>query len=723
MTNFENDYLNDLKCIAFLPDKYLVHMKNTTIRLLNLFLLLSIHKTCFSQTTWYHQWGILPDKTLNFFIGEASGERAFNNIAELSQYNRQRTSDEFSGTLFESQYVVDKLKEYGLSGINIERFGKTKSWRGMAGSLWEVNPRKDKIADISDLPFMVAPGSPNTDIEAEVIYIGEAFSGDLDKMDLTDKIVLTSARTGSIMNTLLQKGVKGVISYYSPHPLENELLFSDMKGGGFPRAGSSTMFGFNLPPRDGIVMRDRLLRGEKIVVRAVIKFRTEEFDIQVPTCVIPGTDPAAGEVIISAHLFEGYGIQGANDNVSGAAAILETARMINKLITEGTIPKPRRTIRFIWVPEFSGTIPWVLAHKDIMKKTLCNFNLDMVGLSLSKYKSSFILHRTTYGNASFMNDVLENYYRYVGETNQMNSVISGSRFFNRIAAPTGTDDPFNYNIMSSSGGSDHEVFNDWGVQVPGVLMITWPDPFYHTTQDRVDKCDPTQLKRVVFLTAISAYTIAAAAEDDALDIAGEVYGNATRRIGYQVSESFDLVNKCGADNLISVLKRSIGNIRGTERGEEMTIRSVLKLCPGSERVKDLLESQVKSIEDMAQSQINNLIKMAGYRASDFGMPKLVLTETTAEKRYSSLVPALITDVRDWGFEGYNEKVNKLTDDVRKKYTVSGLPDRDEAARLINGQNSIMDIKYILDAQNKPETSADGLFNYLNLLKEAGIIRF
>jgi aminopeptidase YwaD len=498
------------------------------------------------------------------------------------------------------------------------------------------------------------------------------------------------------------------------------LIFSDPKGGGFSRSGPAKLFVFNLPPRDGSILRDRLERGEKLKVHAVIKFRTEELDLQVPTCVIQGSDPATGEVIISAHLFEGYGVQGANDNVSGSAAILETARVINKLIMDGTVARPKRTIRFIWVPEYSGTIPWVNAHKDITKKTLANINLDMVGLSLARYKSSFILHRTSYGNASFMNDVLENYYRYVGETNQMNSVISGSSFFNRIVAPTGTDDPFYYQIMTSSGGSDHDVFDDWGV--PGVLLITWPDPFYHTTQDRVDKCDPTQLKRVVFITAISAYTIAAAGEDDALDIAGEVFGNSTRRTGYQVSESFDRLNKCGADNLISLLKRETGNIRGIEAGEEMTIRSIAKLSPGSQRLKDLLESQIKSLSEFVQTQIANLNKTAEYRAADFGMPKLVLTETAAEKKYGTIIPSLVIDVRDLGYDGFSEKLNKLPDDIKNKYLASGIADRDEAARLINGKNSLMDIKYILDAQNKIETSPEGLLNYFNLLKEAGIIK-
>lgn len=696
-------------------------MRTGFLKFVALLILLLYSERSNSQFAYYYQWGLLPDNIIDYFIGESSGELAYNHIFEMSEYNRKRDPSEFSGTLMEAQYVTDRLKEYGLSEVNIERFGKSSTWRGVTGSLWEMSPAKAKIADFEDMPFLLASGSRNADVEAELVYIGEAFNGDLDKLDLTGKIVLTSARTGAILNMILQKGALGIVSYYSSHPYENPVMVPE--GGIYSRSSTSQIFGFNLPPRDGIILRDRLLSGEKIIVHAVVKFRTEEVDIQVPTCVIPGKDPAAGEIIISAHLFEGYGVQGANDNISGSAAILETARLITRLISDGKIAQPKRSIRFIWIPEFSGTIPWVIAHKDIMKKTLCNLNLDMVGLSLSKYKSSFILHRTPYGNAHFINDVLENYYRYVGETNQINSVVSGSRFPKRIVAPTGTDDPFYYQIESTSGGSDHEVFNDWGVQVPGVLMITWPDPFYHTSQDRVDKCDPTQLKRVAFITAISAYTIASADEDQAFDISGEVYGNSVRRLGYQVSKSFDEVNKTGADKLSGVLKRAIANIRGVCLGEEMTLRSVLELSPGSTRLKELLDQQVKSLKDVSEAQVASLIRIAGYRAEDFGMPRLSLNPTNDERRAAAIIPSLVTDLRDLGYEGYNQKTDLLPQEIKDKYKATGVIDVSEAAKLINGKNSLLDIKYLLDCQYKNESSLAGLENYLNLLKAAGIIKF
>ena len=698
-------------------------MRNRVCRYVVLIIVLMFPGTVNSQYAWYYQWGLLPDNIIDYFIGESSGERAYNHIFELSGYNRRRDTTEFTGVLMESRYVVDKLKEYGLSEINIERFEKTRSWQGIVGTLSEISPNHEKIADMADEPFLIASGSADTDVEAYLVFVGDTYSGELDKMDLTDKIVLTPARPGNLVTTILQKGAVGIVSYYSPRPLEDALMIPDSKGGGLSRGGQQKIFGFTLSPREGTLLRDRLMSGEKIKVHAVVKSRTEEIDIQVPTCVIQGTDPESGEIIISAHLFEGYGVQGANDNISGSAAILETARIISKLIADGKIDRPKRNIRFIWIPEFSGTIPWVKAHKDIIKRTLCNLNLDMVGLSLSKYKSSFILHRTPYGNAHFLNDVLENYYRYVGETNQINSVVSGTKFFKRIVAPTGTDDPFYYQIESTSGGSDHEVFNDWGVQVPGVLMITWPDPFYHTSQDRIDKCDPTQLKRVAFITAISAYTIATAGEGKAIDIAGEVYGNANRRLGYQVSKSFDEVNKTDAEKLPSVLKRAVNNIKGVSLGEDMTLKSVVELAPTSARLKDLLEQQSKSLKYAAEAQIANLIKVAGFRADDFGLPKLNVVPGNEEKRAATIIPSLIIDPRDLGYEGYNQKINSLTSEVRDKYRVTGVADVSEVAKLINGKNSLLDIKYLIDCQNKTESSLTGLENYLNRLKEACIIRF
>jgi hypothetical protein len=108
-------------------------MKNTLLRVITFLAVAFPFSTTYGQYTWYYQWGILPDNIIDNFIGESSGERAYNHIAELSEYNRQRTVSEFSGTLMESQYIIDRLNEYGLSDVKIERFEKVNSWRGKIG--------------------------------------------------------------------------------------------------------------------------------------------------------------------------------------------------------------------------------------------------------------------------------------------------------------------------------------------------------------------------------------------------------------------------------------------------------------------------------------------------------------------------------------------------------------------------------------------------------------
>ncbi len=62
------------------------------------------------------------------------------------------------------------------------------------------------------------------------------------------------------------------------------------------------------------------------------------------TGVIRGTDGANAEEVLSlGHLYE----QGAHDNATGVAAIIGAAETMNRLIKDGKLPRPKRTIRVL----------------------------------------------------------------------------------------------------------------------------------------------------------------------------------------------------------------------------------------------------------------------------------------------------------------------------------------------------------------------------------------
>jgi aminopeptidase YwaD len=667
---------------------------------------------------------LLPGSIIDELIGEASGERAMNHIYEMAAYIHDRPSMEYSGYFFETQYIIDRLKEYGLEGTVVNKYPGGTTWDGVKGTLWEVSPGKSKIADYGDLPAVLASGSTNTDVTAELVWIGEGRQEDIDKVGVSGKIVVTSGSISTVHSLAVAKGALGVISYDSPRPLQVPLAIP-ISGIGGRRGGESTAkFGFFLPPREGIILRDRLLGREKITVHAIVKVQNLEYDMEVPSCIIKGTDPNAGEVVFSAHLFEGYVKMGANDDLSGCAAILEIARMLNTMINEGRIERPGRTIRFMWAPEFSGTGPWVNQNKDIMKKTLCNINLDMVGLWLLKSQSFLCMHRTTYGNPHYINDVMENYYNFVGLGNRAGLAVSGrGGFVKRIVAPTGSDDPFYYAIDDHTGSSDHEVFNDWGVQVPGIMMITWPDLYYHTSQDIADKCDPTELKRVCFIGAAAAYTIAYADESIASKIAMEVTANAAGRIGKQVERAIDEISTAKKEDFENIYKRTKGFIEAAVINEKATLITTSELAVNSVSFNPYITKLTASIDATGKASLSAFDSYAELKAKPMGLAGISFKPTELETKAKTIVPKMTLLVTEKGYRGYSAELTKLDPKVLETYPIKGRSlDTQEIGRLCNGKNSALDIKKLLDTQLKQgETDLQDVINYIYTLKEAGLV--
>lgn len=691
-------------------------------------LFLFVFATCLSaQVTPFHQWTLLNTKYFDEIAGESSGDIAMHHTIAMAGWERNRHADEFASTFWESDYVLKTLKAYGFTNAKIDKFPSPgKVWDGIKGLLWEVSPKRQKLADFEEVGAMLASGSQNANVTAELVWVGEAREKDFEGIDVAGKIVLSSASVGQVHSIATKKGAAGVISFYSPRPLVDPLQipWSGISGRGSAQ-GQQATFGFLLPPREGYRLKDRLMRGEKITLHAQVETGMVEYDLEVPNCVIEGTDPNAGEVIFSAHLFEGYNKMGANDDISGCAAILDVARTLKTLFDEGRLPRPKRSIRFIWAPEFSGTIPWVKANKDIMEKTLCNINLDMVGLWLSKSGSFLCLERTTYGNPHYLNDVMENYYKYVGETNKEIIQSRATADEKWILSPNGSNDPFYFAIETHYGASDHEVFNDWGVQVPGIMMITWPDNYYHTSHDNPDKLDATQFKRVIAIAAASAYTIASADDDMMMKIAAEVVSNASKRIGYQLSRALELVGNANAENFLQVAKKAVSFIEACYINEAATLNTVLELASDTKNGESYIKAMTKSLEKIRDANLSLLEQQYKTIGAKFGIKKIEFPLSDIEKKAKKIVPRQTKLVKENGYGGFQLAFAKLPAEMAQKAMSRGGAyfDRNEMARLCDGKNSLLDIKKLLDTQNQREADLQAIMDYAEILKAAQLIEY
>ena len=688
-------------------------------------LALSAPSSLTAQLTPWHHWTLLDSAVMDEIIGEASGETAWNTIMETGGYNQDRLAEQYGeATFYESQYIYDQLLRYGIPGAEVVRYPGGQVWDGIKGELWEVSPMRQKLASYQDLRAMLANGSASADVTAELVWVGMGTLEELDRVDVAGKIVVTEGSISGVHSAAcVQRGALGVVSIANGRPLFDPLQIPWSGVGSRRGGGGEAKFGFFIPPREGEILKARLMAGETITVHAQVETTTEPYELQDPVAYIPGTDPDAPEIILSAHLFEGYVKQGANDNKSGSATILEVARTLNTLIEEGRIPRPRRTIRFLWGPEFSGTGPWVQEHKDLMEKTLANINMDMVGEWLSLNKAYMRMMRTTYGQPHYINDVMENYYRFVGESNN-ERIQNRSGFYKvpqRIVAPSGADEPFYYSIETHYGSSDHEVFNDWGVQVPGIMMIAWPDQWYHTSGDRVDKADPTQLKRVAIIGAAAAYTVASADDDLAIRLAGEIASNATRRLGHQLIIGQELLNDATTEDLTEQYKWARAHIEGTVMAEKETLASVLELGTDKARLGDYIDEMQGVVDAIGEAHLAALESHMDATATRLGVRPVELRMTDLERQASRVVPRQTALVKQDGYTGWREYLNAVPADVGSRYPYEGLANASELQLLIDGSHSALDIKKMLDAQSQSTSDLQSILNYLELLKAAGLV--
>jgi hypothetical protein len=165
--------------------------------------------------------------------------------------------------------------------------------------------------------------------------------------------------------------------------------------------------------------------------------------------------------------------------------------------TSRKLPRPKRTINFQWVPEIAGTNAYLTAHPEKKRAIIGTLNFDMEGIRVAASRSYWILQRTPDTFPSYINDVAQSMMEYVSEISRervrFRRSILGYAPTQPVESPRGSKDAFYIKIDKHYGSSDHVTYMQHGI--PAVMFITWPDMWYHSSEDTPDKQDPTQYKR------------------------------------------------------------------------------------------------------------------------------------------------------------------------------------------------------------------------------------
>ncbi|MCX7973428.1 MAG: M28 family peptidase, partial [Candidatus Aminicenantes bacterium] len=532
--------------------------------------------------------------------------------------------------------------------------------------------------------------------------------------DIKGKIVLVNGPPERARLLAVEKyGALGLIGYSSSHPEVDP----DQVGWSSIRVseGQKPTFAFMISTRQGRQLRDLLESGQEVEVRAIVKTQMVPYREEMVAALLPGKEFPEEELVFTAHIFEGFAKQGANDNASGCVAILETARVLKKLIDERKIPPLRRSIRFLFVPEISGTAAYIQKYPEIARRFFANINEDMVGEALIKNNAYFYVERSPHSLPSYLGDVIETFAEWMAETQRIS--LEGRSGEMGIVSPTGTRDPFYYRVAPYTGGSDHVVFIDGGVRVPAVMFIVWPDFWYHTSGDLPDKSDSTQLKRVVVLSAASALFLANGGPADVPKIIVEVSSRAQKRLAEELKKGETYLLNASKDNLHDQRKEALNLIDQAFRREKETLASIRFFSRGDKGAEEKINSRIKDFETLKLIYLNLLEELYRQRCSELKIAPIKLSLTPEEQRLSRIVP-----VRTEKMKGYFNAM-EFRDRLRQ---IKDLPAYNlgraefEARNFIDGQRSILDIRNALAAEYGP-IPLKQVENFIVVLEKTGFV--
>ncbi len=463
---------------------------------------------------------LLPSAQSRAIGEEVSGSIAMRNVRALSLHHRMRGSAGFRAA---AEQVRDRLRDYGLEGAEIISlpadgrifYGTQRSrpgWNARFAELWEQAREGEtwrdatRIASWAEQPISLAQDSVSGRAEAELVDIGAGTSeADYANREIRGRLVLTSSQPEAVAALAIGRfGAAGIISWAQNQRTawwgDDETL---VRWGHLETFGAHPTFAFMVSPGRARGWQERLRRGETVRLRAQVDAGREPSAYLIPTAIIPGRRRDR-EIVYSCHL--DHPSPGANDNASGCAGILEVARTLQRLIASGALPRPERTIRFVWPSEIEGTIALLNARPEFATRTLATIHLDMVGGNPDITGSILRVHGSPPSLPSFVSDVAFAFADYVNAQSLQFASTGAAQM--PLIDPQGSRRALQAEIGGFNMGSDHQVWAEGSYRVPIIYIADWPDRFIHTQRDVPDNLDPTKMRRAIFIAAASGYFLA-----------------------------------------------------------------------------------------------------------------------------------------------------------------------------------------------------------------------
>jgi len=474
-------------------------------------------------------------------------------VSFMDQYWRLAGNPGFNASI---DHIRDRLIAGGFSPepsgavatVRVDEFQSGRGWDYRTGTLafdGSAEPallsrERDRVS-LAINSFSTPPGG----LRALLVDVGVGAAADYEGKNITGAVVLGDAPLGRLwQEAVKRRGAAGVVStdiapYIRPSdpaamsPEQQDVL----QWGTIPYDAAVHGFGFKSSSRAADRMRRQLKKGP-VAVRVTIDATFYENPNRSLVAELRGRSKPDERIVMVAHVQE----PGANDDGSGCGTLYAVARALNEAIRSGTLPRPERTLTFMWVDEIRGSRRWLTARPDEARGVQYMMALDMTGEDTRKTGGTFLIEKQADPSAVWPRP--SDPHTEWGSDDVKPESLKGSLLNDlhlSVCLRRARDSGWVVRTNPYEGGSDHTVFASAGV--PSLLNWHFTDRFYHTNQDRLDKVSAPEMENVGVAVATTAWVLASADDDDALVVADLVTDAARRRLELERAQGATIVEK------------------------------------------------------------------------------------------------------------------------------------------------------------------------------------
>ena len=357
-------------------------------------------------------------EVLPLILRGTSGQRLLQNVDSVWETDRWNSFDQFHRTTetlvrhYEAAGALAEVEAIQTGGwIESGRWIVDQAQDVHAAVVDVVHPVRQRVLDYRENPWHAigwTSSTPKGGTRTELVVIdAEKELAELPRGALVGKTVLTRLSPRGLVRQLADKGATGVISDQPVAHLPDAVQWIRFGWGKAPMfATKARLVGLAISENQGKKLRRLLHKHGKLTLHTRVDAREYVGAHDVVSGIVRGADDAQGEVWAIAHSAE----PGAVDNASGVALCMEIAQVLEGLIAQGALPRPRRSIRLVNAYECYGFFAY-LERKKAFQTPLAGVCLDTLGSKPEVCDGRLEWHATIPMSAGFVDWVGEKILR------------------------------------------------------------------------------------------------------------------------------------------------------------------------------------------------------------------------------------------------------------------------------------------------------------------------